>query len=186
MTDAPARSAGWLAAMIALPIALVVGLVVFLTLHHKIDAAAAAKPAPSASASADTSPVSMPAPAMSAANKQMCLAFIAALPVKLRNLPERHVTQGPEQNAAFGTPPITAECGATEPSVAATAEIFPISGVCWYAEAKGDTTVWTTLDRVVPVAVTIPNSYDGAGQWAAEFRDAIVSAILSKKTTYNC
>jgi uncharacterized protein DUF3515 len=186
VADSNTRGAAWISAVIALPIALVVGLVVFFTLHGKMNADAAAAVKPSASASADTSPVAMPMPAMPAANKQMCLAFVAALPATLRGLPERHVTQGPEQNAAFGTPAITAECGATEPTVPPTAEIWPLSGVCWYAQQNAQATVWTTLDRVVPVAVTIPNSYSGPGQWATEFRDAIVSGILSKKTPYNC
>jgi uncharacterized protein DUF3515 len=176
-----------LAAMIALPIAMVFGLIVFFTFYGKVRSDATASATPSASASADTSPVEMPVPTMSAKDTQMCLAFIAALPTKLRNLPERHVTAGPEQNAAFGTPPITAECGATEPQVAPTAEVFSISGVCWYAGEGTTTTVWTTLDRVVPVAITIPNTYDGQAQWAAAFRDAIVIGIRSKPTpAYNC
>jgi hypothetical protein len=180
------RSAGILAASIAIPIAVVFGLIVFFTFYGKVHSIAAASATPSASASADTSPVAMPVPALSAKNKQMCLAFVAALPTALRNLPERHVTAGPEQNAAFGTPAITAECGAPEPQVPADAEIYSASDVCWYAQEGKTSTVWTTLDRVVPVAVTIPNTYDGQAQWATGFRDAIVSGILSKTTPYNC
>lgn len=174
-----------IAAAAALPIALVVGLVVFITFHDRVTATA--KPAAVQSTTATASgPITMPVPVLSAAHKQMCLAFIAALPTALRNLPERHVTAGSEQNAAFGNPPITAACGGIEPKVAPTAEIYPISGVCWYAQQTPTATVWTTVDRVTPVAVTIPNSYSGPGQWATEFRDAIVLALPSKKTPYNC
>jgi hypothetical protein len=186
MSESPTRSAARLAALIAIPIALVCGVLAFFTLHHTLNAGATASPTPSASASADTSPVVVPAPALDATDKQMCLAFVAALPTKLRNLPERHVTAGAEQNAAFGTPPITAECGATESQVAQTADILVASDVCWYALQNAQATVLTTLDRTVPIAITVPNSYSGAGQWATEFRNAIISAVPSKPTPYNC
>jgi hypothetical protein len=180
------RSAGWLAAAIAIPIALIAGVLAFVTLHGRVTTTAAPSPVPTASRPAATGPVSRPAPAMSAAHKQMCLAFIAALPTTLRSLPERHVTAGAEQNAAFGDPPITAQCGASEPHVAPTDEIYPLSGVCWYAQQDPNATVWTTLDRQVPVAITIPTTYSGPGQWATEFRNAIVEALPSKQTPYNC
>jgi hypothetical protein len=187
MATSGTRSAALVSAAIAIPIALIAGLVAFLVLHGQVNSDAAAAPSPSASASADTGPVPIPAPSLSAAHRQMCLAFVAALPTALRKtLPIRHVSAGPEQNAAFGTPPITAECGATEPAVSPTDEIYPISGVCWYAATAQSATVFTTLDRVVPVEITIPNTYSAPAQWANEFRNAIIVALPSKTTPYNC
>ena len=132
----------------------------------------------------------MPAPKLSPAHAQACLAFIAQLPTQLRNLPERHVTAGPEQNAAFGEPPVTVQCGAAQVRPAPTATVYPISGVCWFPTTGANATVWTTLDREVPVAVTVPNAYapggSGSAQWAAEFSAPLVSAMPSIKTPYHC
>jgi hypothetical protein len=134
--------------------------------------------------------VAIPAPKLTPAHAQACLAFIAQLPSTIRNLSERHVSDGPEQNAAFGNPPITVQCGAAQPKPAPTDTIWPISGVCWFAQTGQTSTVWTTLDREVPVAVTVPNTYtpngDGSAQWAAEFSAPLVSAMPSIKTPYNC
>ena len=52
-----------------------------------------------------------------------------------------------------------------------------MTSVCWYAQTDRQDTVWTTLDRPVPIAVTIPSSYADPGQWANEFSAAIVQAM---------
>jgi Protein of unknown function (DUF3515) len=186
MPDDSTRRAAWISAFVAVPLALVAGIVVFFALHDRVTGDAAAGATPSASAS--TGPVTMAAPALTAAHATMCLAFIAQLPPKQLKLAERKVTAGPEQNAAFGDPAITAACGASEPKVSPTDEIYPISGVCWYEQQSKTATVWTTLDREVPVAITIPNSYNNppAGQWVAEFSDAVIYTLPSIKTPYNC
>ena len=185
MADELTRRAARLSALIAVPLAVIVGAVVFFSLHGHVNAQAAATPsaAPSATSSA---PVTMTAPALSAAHKQMCLAFIAALPTSVRDLSERHVTTGAEQNAAFGDPPVTAQCGAPAATVAATDTIYPMSNVCWHAQTSGTTTVWTTVDREVPIAITIPATYADPGQWANEFSPAIVQTMPRIKTPYNC
>ena len=184
MPDDSTRRAAWISAFVAVPLAVVAGIIVFSTLHDRGTADAAARPTPTASAS--TGPVTMAAPALTAAHATMCLAFIAQLSPEQLKLPERKVTAGPEQNAAFGDPAITAACGASAPKVSPTDEIYPLSGVCWYAQQGKTATVWTTLDREVPVAITIPNSYSSPGQWTAKFSDAVIYALPSIKTPYNC
>jgi hypothetical protein len=169
------RSPAVVAALWAVPFALIAGGIAWGLLGRAADARAA------------TGPVPMTAPSLDPADRQACLAFIAKLPLKIRDLAQRHVTQGAEQNAAYGDPAITVACGA--PGVGAidpTSEIYPLSGVCWYAAPTKYYSVWTTLDRSVPVQVTIPSSYEGAGTWATEFRDAIVAAIPVIKTRYQC
>jgi hypothetical protein len=185
MADEVTRGAARIAALVAVPLAIVVGAVAFFSLHGHVGAAAEAKPAPTASATS-TASVTMTAPTLRPADAQMCLAFIAALPVSVRGLHERHVTAGPEQNIAFGDPAITAQCGAPKAQVPQTDDIFTMSDVCWHAQTVGTTTVWTTLDRPVPIAVTIPATYTDPGQWANEFSGAIVQAMPVVKTPYNC
>ena len=81
----------------------------------------------------------------------MCLAFIAALPVSLNGLPERHVSAGSEQNAAYGDPAVTAACG------------VPTSN----SVTSG------------PVAVTVPEEYAQPGQWTILFSDPLIQAMPS-------
>jgi len=180
------RRAALLSAAIALPVAVVVFLVAYNVLSG-----GNATSAPSRSASpsvGSTAPVAVPVASLSPAHAQMCLAFIAALGEngQLHGLYERHVTAGPEQNAAFGDPPITVQCGAAPAKVAATDDVYTLSGVCWYESAAPGGTVWTTVDRVVPVAVTVPNHYDPPGQWANLFSAHLVSAMPSVTAPYNC
>ena|SRR5215475_6560678 len=188
MADRSTRRAAVIASLVAVPVALLVAAISFGYLASRTDKAT---PTASPTVAAATSPgtLTMPAPKLSPAHAQACLAFIAQLPTKLRNLPERHVN-APEQNAAFGDPAVTVQCGAAEAHPAPTDQIWPISGVCWFAQTGTASTVWTTLDREVPVAVTIPNHYAAggaaSGQWAAEFSAPLVSAMPSIKTPYNC
>ena len=183
------RRAALLSAAIALPIAVVVFFIAYNVLSG---ATASTASSPSASASTpsagSTAPVAVPVASLSPAHAQMCLAFIAELGEngKLHGLDERHVTAGPEQNAAFGDPPITVQCGAAPAKVAATDFVYPLTGVCWYESTIPGATVWTTLDRVVPVAVTIPDRYNPPGQWANIFSAPLVTAMPSVKTPYNC
>jgi hypothetical protein len=57
--------------------------------------------------------------------------------------------------------------------------VYLLSGVCWHEAAASGATVWTTLDRLVPVAVTVPSSYAQPGQWVARFSGPLISAMPS-------
>jgi len=189
MPDRATRRAALIATAVSLPVVLLIAGIAFAVFATRTANPTAASGAPTVGAGA-TGTVTMPAPKLSPAHAQACLAFIAQLPNKLRNLEQRHVSNGPEQNAAFGDPPITVECGATQVRPAPTDQVLTISGVCWFAQNGQASTVWTTLDREVPVAVTIPNTYApggaGSAQWAAEFSAPLVSAMPSIETPYNC
>src|SRR5690606_23942951 len=116
-----------------------------------------------------SSSVSMPAPSLSERAAVVCRGLIARLPDELGGLPRRPVTDGSEQNAAYGEPPRQVACGA-QPVVLpsdSTATVYLLQDVCWYAEQTADGTRWTTVDREVPVAVTIPASVSEPGQWVA-------------------
>lgn len=180
MADQVTRGAARLAALIAVPVALVAGLLMFWGLGGLSSAAPRATPGESPVPML-TSPVAMPAPPLASRDATMCLAFIAQLPGTLRGLSERPVTSGPEQNAAFGNPPIEVACGGrAEPKVPPDAFLPILSGVCWYADqSRANVTVWTTLDRQVPITVLMPNSYQGQGDWMQEFSSPIIAAVPS-------
>jgi hypothetical protein len=179
VADPATRSAARLAAAVALPAALVAGLIAYRLLNGPgAHPGASASPAPHS-----TAPVAMAAPALAERPATVCRALLAQLPSALRDRPRRPVTAGPEQNAAYGDPAITIACGAgPRPSIDPTAFVYPLSGVCWYAVPGPAATVWTTVDREVPVTVTVPNGYSGQGQWVIEFSPAVGAAVPAVTT----
>jgi hypothetical protein len=122
----------------------------------------------------------MPVRELTGREETVCRALLSQLPGSVRDLAQRPVTAGAEQNAAYGDPPVTVACGVPSPQVAPTDRVWRIDDVCWIEQAGGQPgTAVVTVDREVPVRVTVPDTYDGPGQWAAEFNDTIVSSILS-------
>jgi uncharacterized protein DUF3515 len=173
MVDPVARGAARWAAAIAVPLALVAGFVSYHLLTGAAHPAVSAAPAPQS-----TGPVTMPAPPLAERPATVCRALLSQLPANLRDRPRRPVTAGPEQNAAYGDPAITLACGAgPPPSLAPDATVYNLSGVCWYASPGSTATAWTTVDREVPVTVTVPNSYAGQGTWVIEFSPVIGSSV---------
>jgi len=177
VADQATRGAARLAAGIALPVALLAGLLAF-WVFGGFGGSDRAQPAASSPRPQATGPVAMPAPSLPARPATVCRALLSTLPDTLRDRTRRPVSAGPEQNAAYGDPAITLACGAgPRPSVDPVAEVYPLSGVCWYAVPGPDTTAWTALDREVTITVTVPNSYSGQGQWVIGFSGPIVASV---------
>ncbi|MBM0235229.1 DUF3515 family protein [Micromonospora sp. STR1_7] len=176
--DRTIRGAALLATLIALPVTLLVAVLAFAKLSPDAPAAA---PSPSATTSRaqSSTPVEMAAPALAARPATVCRALVSQLPQTIRDLAQRPVTAGPEQNAAYGDPALTVTCGGTEPTVPATDEVWRVNSVCWHPVEQGDATVLTTVDRETPVTVTIPNSYQQPLQWAAPISSTIVATVPS-------
>ena len=179
--DRTNRRAALVATLIALPVTVAVAGFTFAKLAPDEPAAA---PAPSATAARpqSTAPVELPAPALAERPATVCRALVSQLPDRVRDLAQRPVTAGPEQNAAYGDPALTVACGGTPPIVAATDEVWSVNKVCWHAVQEADATVLTTVDRETPVRVRVPKQYEQPLQWAAPISDAIVSAVPSAKS----
>ncbi|WP_433369277.1 DUF3515 family protein [Actinoplanes sp. CA-142083] len=187
--DKTTRSAALWAAAIALPIAIVAGLIMFTRLNPGDQTVQATATTP---AVIPSTPVQMAAPRLDARTAQVCLAVTSQLPATLRDLPARKVSAGPEQNAAWGEPPITVACGVTQPTmcervdgghpgcVPLDATMYAMNGVCWWGQDLPATDVFTTMDREVAVRVTVPGSYEQTAQWANEFSDAVVKTVKSR------
>jgi Protein of unknown function (DUF3515) len=177
VADPVTRGAAKLAALIALPIAVLVGLLAFWQLGgFDRDEKPNSSATPGVGA---TSVVSMPVPSLAPADATMCLAFIAQLPDKLGNLPQRPVTAGGnQQNAAYGDPPVKVSCGAPAASVPAGSTVYMVGKVCWYADdSNPQVNTWTTVDRQVPIRVELPKAYEG--QLVQEFSSPIVASVIS-------
>jgi Protein of unknown function (DUF3515) len=191
--DHTMRNAALWSAAIAVPIAILAGVLIFTQVIRPAEPGA--QPAPTASAASvapvPATPVQVAAPKLSERAATVCLAVTSQLPTSLRNLPARKVTAGPEQNAAYGEPPITVQCGGTQPAMCATlnaggdcvpldTELLNMDNVCWYAKQGTAATAFTTMDREIAVQVTVPSSYQQAAQWANEFSDVVVETDASK------
>ena len=184
--DRTTRSAALWATVVAVPVAVLVGFFAFSLAGP--DSGTDARPAASASAPVvvPSTPVQMAAPRLGERATQVCLAVSSQLPAMVRDLPARKVSAGPEQNAAYGEPPLTVACGVAQPAMCETlnggpdcvpldTELLLMNRVCWYARQTAGTAVFTTMDREVAVRVTVPLTYRQPAQWANEFSDIVVA-----------
>jgi Protein of unknown function (DUF3515) len=191
--DRTTRTAALWATAIAVPVAVLVGVLIFVQVIRHQQPQAAPSAAPATVAAVPATPVPMAAPKLSARAAEVCLAVTSQLPTQLRNLAARKVSAGPEQNAAWGEPPITVACGVAQPQMCTTlgqgggcvpldTELLNMNRVCWYAQPGARANVFTTMDREQAVQVTVPSSYQQAAQWANEFSDIVVETDASRKT----
>lgn len=159
MADQDTRRAARIAALVAIPVALAVGVVAFqLMSPDEPDGpgatAASPKPVPS-------TPVEMTAPPLSERAATVCRALFSKLPDHFGDLPRRPVTAGPEQNAAFGEPPVTVACGVAGPTPPDDAQYFQIEGPCWFQDDPAGKRRWTLQGREVPVVIMAPAGFLG-------------------------
>jgi hypothetical protein len=192
-SDRTTRSAALWATVIAVPVAVLAGLLIFTQVVPESRSAS-----PTASVTQPSvvpaAPVQMAAPKLAARPAEVCLAVTSQLPNTVRDLAARKVSAGPEQNAAYGEPPLTVACGVTQPVMCTSleqtgsgcvpmdTELMNMNRVCWYADEQAAATTFTTMDREVAVRVTVPKQYAQAAQWANEFSDTVVETDKSRTT----
>ncbi|MEU5939344.1 DUF3515 family protein [Micromonospora sp. NPDC047548] len=176
--DRSTRRAALFATLVAVPVTVAVAGFTFAKLAPD---SPAAEPSPTASTARaqSTAPVEMAAPALDARPATVCRALMSQLPPSVRDLAQRPVTAGAEQNAAYGDPALTVACGGAEPSFPATADVWTVNKVCWYAAEEADATVLTTVDRETAIRVTVPRAYDQPLQWIAPISDVVVASVPS-------
>jgi hypothetical protein len=143
------------ATVVAVPVAVAAGIFVFNAM------APAARD--SDLAQEDLSPVSVTVPELSEEDAVICLALTATAPDTAGGMEARPVegsgasgTVAAEAVMAYGDPATVATCGAEPVAVEDTAAVFKLNGVCWFSDEAG--LEWTTLDRQVPVAVSVPEA----------------------------
>jgi hypothetical protein len=175
--DQATRSAGRIATLIALPLALLAGFGVFQLLKPAENKPLVAPP-PVASQVVPTTPVPMTALPLNERQTVVCRALLSQLPEQVRHLPRRAVTAGHEQNAAYGEPALTLSCGGSTPTGFPDEEIvYQLNNVCWRKDPASS--VWTTIDREVPVHVTVPAGLEGPGQWVTAFSGTVTATVPS-------
>jgi hypothetical protein len=179
MADPAARHAARLATLVALPVALLVGVGAFWLFGRHSAAPTGAGPSARPRATAS---VTMPAAALSGQAATVCRALVSQLPDTVRDLARRPVGAGTEQNAAWGDPPLTLACGVPPDAVGQTDFLPSLNGVCWHTRPVPGGTAWTTVDRQVPVTVTVPGQYTSPGAWVQEFTSAVTASVPSAAT----
>ncbi|WP_434089801.1 DUF3515 family protein [Micromonospora echinofusca] len=183
--DRATRGAALIATLIALPVTVLVGALAFTQLSPDERAEPAAKPSATATSVGprSTAPVEMTAPALAERPATVCRALLSQLPATVNDLPQRPVTAGPEQNAAYGDPAVTVACGGAKPAVDDTDHVWTVNRVCWYASEERDATVLTTMDRETAVTVRVPHFYGQGLQWVAPVSDTVVASVPSVADT---
>ncbi|MFG2104237.1 DUF3515 family protein [Micromonospora echinaurantiaca] len=176
--DGTTRRAALIATLVALPVTVVMAGLAFAQLAPDEPAASPSPSATSARAQS-TAPVEMAAPALAERPATVCRALLSQLPSTVRDLQQRPVTAGPEQNAAYGDPALTVACGGAEPAVGDTDDVWLVNKVCWHATEQTDATVLTTLDRETAVTVRVPRGYEQPLQWVAPIADTVVASVPS-------
>ncbi|MEH0840948.1 DUF3515 family protein [Micromonospora sp. CPCC 205711] len=179
--DRSTRRAALVATLVAVPVTVAVAAVAFAKLAPDSPSAAPNPTVTSARPQA-TGPVEMAAPALAARPATVCRALVSQLPDTIRDLGQRPVSAGPEQNVAYGDPAVTVSCGGASPTVGATDDVWTVNKVCWFAKEETDATVLTTVDRETPVTLRVPRSYGQALQWAPPIADTIIAAVPSGGT----
>jgi hypothetical protein len=124
-------------------------------------------PSPSSTSPAVLPPLTPSAPPSSAAAAAPCTKLLATLPEELDGLQPRIVHPKPDSVfvVAWGDPAIVLKCGMPRPAgltPGSSAQLFSANGadgVYWLPVRQSSQTVWTTVDRVVYIQVTVPNSY---------------------------
>ncbi|MFY1574913.1 DUF3515 family protein [Verrucosispora sp. WMMD703] len=179
--DRTNRSAALIATAVAVPVALLVGALALGNLSPE-EPAAAPQPSATTPAPVSTAPVEMAAPQLGERPTVVCRALLSQLPDSIRDLPQRPVSAGPEQNAAYGDPALTVACGGDEPAVKPDDHLYLVNSVCWYAVEGPDVTELTTVDRETAVTLRVPHFYGEALQWASPVSATIVESIRSSGT----
>ena len=104
-------------------------------------------------------------PAVTPAADLACPVLMKQLPLELDGEQSRLVKSDSPYVYAWGDPAVVMVCGAEPPAgyVVGTSTI-QIDQVQWFVDTSSmeDTTVWTTVDRNVPVQVRVPASADSA------------------------
>lgn len=176
--DGTTRRAALIATLVALPVTVVVAGLAFAQLAPD-EPAASPSPSATTARAQSTAPVEMAAPALAERPATVCRALLSQLPSTVRDLQQRPVTAGPEQNAAYGDPALTVACGGAEPAVGDTDDVWLVNKVCWHATEQADATVLTTLDRETAVTVRVPRAYEQPLQWVAPIADTVVASVPS-------
>ena len=113
----------------------------------------------------DDSPVEVETPPITPEADATCPALMSQLPLEVAGETSRRVDSDSPYAYAWGDPAQVLVCGAEVPAgfVVAGPQPIEVNGVIWFVDTTDATVnVWTTVDRTVPVRISIPSETDGS------------------------
>jgi hypothetical protein len=174
-----------IATLVAVPIAIVAGVLAFRALEPALDE-------PDGADDADRSPVAVEVPVLDEDDAVICLALTAKAPDDLGGLQARPVEGGAGANEAvlaYGDPAVVVTCGAEPAELQATTPVYVVNGVCW-AEAEADAddaAALVTVDRVVPVSARFPEGAPQPADVLSDLSPLVADAVFaSEDAPTNC
>lgn len=117
----------------------------------------------------DLPPVPVDTPDVTPATELACPVLMGQLPLELAGETSRMVDSDTLFAYAWGDPAVVLVCGVAPPAgyVVGGPQTLVVSGVEWFVDLSDpDRYVWTTVDRNVPVQVSVPSSSDSAAPTA--------------------
>jgi hypothetical protein len=131
---------------------------------------------PACTSGADRGPVEVLEPPVRGDDVEaVCAALLEALPAEVDpGVERREVTPQTGRTAAWGDPPVVLECGVAAPERAEPPQF--VNRVGWTIRDVGPGFRWTTSDRTVRIAVTVPDEYDG-GNVLLPLSTAVTDAV---------
>lgn len=107
-----------------------------------------------------------------------CAALSRQLPRRLDTLRSRPTEPVSARLAAWGEPAVVLRCGTERPAgFRLGVEPLTVDDVAWFQRIAGEVVVWTTVDRRVPVELTIPAVYGGQGALLVAVAPAIKAVL---------
>ena len=111
----------------------------------------------------DESPVEVDTPPITPEADAVCPALMSQLPLEVVGETSRRVDSDSPYVYAWGDPAQVLICGVEPVALEPDAFVVTISDLPWFVDNSDPTVnVWTSLDRTVPVRVSIPASTDSA------------------------
>lgn len=145
----PTRRAALVATAIAVPLALIAGLVAAWLLRPDRSTDRKQEAVPSG-------PVTVSAAVPDPSIQGKCQALQAGLPVRLDKHPRRTVSPASEYASAWGEPAIILLCGIRPSEHDPQAQIIGVNGVEWVTRETKSHTIWTSISLRITVEVSIP------------------------------
>ena len=122
-----------------------------------------------------------PVPAGKAAAARACAALVARLPAEVDpGVVRRPVTGDATRTAAWGDPPVLLRCGVPLPErLAEPVSLGTPEGqlVQWSVADIGDGYSYTTVDRTVPLEISVPGRYASPAEIVLPLLPAVVAAL---------
>lgn len=79
--------------------------------------------------------------------------------------------------AAWGDPALVMRCGVDDVEVEDTDVVYQWADTCWAVDEGEEQHVWTSVDRQVPVEISVPAEYEQSGELVSVLSPVVGEAV---------